>query len=178
MPVTDSALGMIANNAALLFGRAGQLLDGIESARFARLARGEIGVVPANHPAWVYGHIALYPEYALRALGLEDAADALTPDDAWTARFDFNSQCQDDPDASFYPPMATIVRKFNESFESLLEGLDAADPDALGRDNPREGSRERFPRVGDLVNFLATGHVAYHLGQVSYWRRLEGLPPV
>ena len=35
-----------------------------------------------------------------------------------------------------------------------------------------------LPTVGDLLAHLLTTHSAYHLGQLSTWRRAAGLPEV
>jgi len=38
--------------------------------------------------------------------------------------------------------------------------------------------KEMLPTVRDGVSFLLTGHLGVHLGQLSAWRRMVGLPPL
>ena len=38
--------------------------------------------------------------------------------------------------------------------------------------------KEGLPTIRDAVAFLLTGHLGVHLGQLSMWRRLLGLPPL
>jgi hypothetical protein len=34
-----------------------------------------------------------------------------------------------------------------------------------------------FPTVGAMLAFYMDGHVLMHMGQVSAWRRMQGMPP-
>jgi hypothetical protein len=36
--------------------------------------------------------------------------------------------------------------------------------------------KDELPTVADLATFLLTGHMGVHLGQLSAWRRMIGLP--
>jgi uncharacterized damage-inducible protein DinB len=48
----------------------------------------------------------------------------------------------------------------------------------LDAPHPDPARRERFPTVGHMAIFYATWHETYHSGQLSAWRRVQGLPPV
>jgi hypothetical protein len=36
---------------------------------------------------------------------------------------------------------------------------------------------ELFPTIGSMQAFYVGGHMTFHLGQVSAWRRMQGLGP-
>jgi hypothetical protein len=42
--------------------------------------------------------------------------------------------------------------------------------------HPDEKARVNWPCIGAAFNFLLSGHVMVHMGQVSAWRRCMGLP--
>lgn len=166
---------IIAAAGQIGFNTATQMLDGIDPERFARLPLGEIGVVPTNHPAWAYGHLGLYGPTVLKSLGDQDAAEKHAAPKGWDALFGMGSECRDDPDGSIYPPMSKIVGQFTRSHEAMLAAIQAADDAAFEKAQPNEKMRDRFPTVGASVAFMLTTHVALHVGQVSAWRRMEGM---
>jgi hypothetical protein len=45
-----------------------------------------------------------------------------------------------------------------------------ASSELLAVPNPYESARAAFPTSGDFVGYLLTGHMSYHLGQLSGWR--------
>ena len=40
------------------------------------------------------------------------------------------------------------------------------------------GAKDALPTLKDVVAFLLTAHLGVHLGQLSSWRRMIGLPPL
>lgn len=95
--------GKFATNLAEL------LLKGISPATFAR--KPDIGgrVIDTNHPAFVFGHLSLYPFGALTMLGL-DATKAPKPagfDDLFAA----GKECRDDPAGTIYPRWTRSSRR-------------------------------------------------------------------
>lgn len=151
------------------------LLDGIEPGRFARLPEGKVGLIPTNHPAWVYGHLGLYGTYLCTMVGHEDAAQRCAAPDGWDKLFGHGSPCEDDADGSRYPDRDAILAQLRSSTAVAAEALRDADDAVFEQENPVERMRERFPTVGIATTFLAGSHAMMHYGQVSAWRRIEGL---
>jgi hypothetical protein len=127
-----------------------------------------------NHPAWILGHVAAAREWVRDLLKLPERANWDGP--RWLERFNRGSSISADPKA--YPSKAEILAALDEThreLEAVLTTLTEAD---LAREMPDPKLRERFPRVGDLLVGLATMHEAFHMGQLSAWRRAMGRKPL
>ncbi len=159
-------------------GLAKGLLGGIDAKDFARQPVGKDGQrVDTNHPAFVYGHLALYPARVLGMLGM-DASDIACPA-SYDALFAAGVQCEDDPSGTKYPPMNELVAKFDAAYARLVEAVKGVDDAALSA--PIQGNdryREVFGTVGGAASFMMHDHLMFHLGQVSAWRRMMGLGSV
>lgn len=155
--------------AKMSMGYAELLVKGINAADFARLPKG----IRTNHPAFVFGHLSVYPDKILPEL---DLARLAQPEARYIELFDAGRECRDDPAATIYPAMEAILGRFRSSYNTLLEALPGVGDEVLSRPNPNENSRDRLPTIGAKLNFYVTGHVQMHLGQVSAWRRIMGLP--
>lgn len=163
-----------AGKMAVMYGE--RLLAGVEARSFARFAVVGGKTVPSNHPAWAYGHLATYPRRVLEHLGRDPGAATLPA--GWDDLFKNGAECRDDPEGRIYPAMAEITRFFSASYGAALAALSHADDAALDGPNPTEGRmREFFPTLGSMLIFYMCGHPQVHLGQVSAWRRMIGLPP-
>lgn len=171
-------MGRIADSIIVLSkptrGLSEALVSDVSAERFARLTQGPSGPVHTNHPAWVMGHLAIYPHKALELLG-DDTGDAPA---AWDDLFGKDSSVQDDADGTIYPPRDEIVRICLSEMDRAIERLSSVDDEALRAPQPVERWRERMPTVGDTFAFLLGPHAMFHLGQLSAWRRIEGLGSV
>ena len=154
--------------ARVTLGYGEALLAGITPDKFARKAEG----VDANHPAWNFGHLSIYPDMLLEMIGKGDLAD---PKDGYEALFSKDTQCKDDPEGSIYPPMDEIMAHFKDRHEVLINALEGLSDEDFARPNPRESMADRFPTVGAMANFMLVGHCMMHHGQTSTWRRAMGL---
>ncbi len=156
-----------------------KLLAGITPVRFARLAvaSGADAAAPvqSNHPAFVYGHLALYPAIVLRTCGMSDEAARADAPAAFDRLFGKGAACVDDADGRIYPPMAEITGAFFNAFERGLPALAKVPDEAWDQPNPDPARAGTFTTVGFACVFLLCNHTALHLGQVSAWRRIEGL---
>lgn len=169
--------GMIADAASVGLRYAKRLLDGVPADRFGRTASPGGIVVHSNNPAFTVGHLSLYPIKVVELLG-QDTAAAATPAH-YSALFSKDAQCQDDPSGTLYPPKQELVDVFQRTYDAALTALRAADDAQLLAPNPVESPLQKVcPTLGSMLAFYMTGHVMSHLGQVSTWRRMEGLPPV
>lgn len=172
-----AAIGsMIADTAAMGPRYAKRLVTGIPDERFARFASPVGEVIEANHPAFILGHLSLYPLKVLELLGGD--CSQVTPPDDFERLFSKDAKCQDDVDGSLYPQAASIVGFFEQSYEAALNALRAASDDQLTVANPVDTPMKQvLPTLGSMLAFYMTGHVMVHLGQLSTWRRMEKLPP-
>jgi hypothetical protein len=124
-----------------------------------------------NHPAWILGHLAWSTDRGRWLLGLEPEFPS-----EWTATFGFGSK----PSTSRgdYPSRDELIAAVERGFERLREQSAAATAEILGQPSPNPRTREHLPTVKDALAFLLTGHLGTHLGQLSMWRRMIGLPPL
>lgn len=161
---------IIAASAKVSRAYAERITRGVGADIFARKPKG----VNTNHPAWVIGHLSVYPDRLLPMLGRADLAQPIEA--PYEALFDHKSECRDDPTGSIYPPMATLLDRSMRRHEVIIDLLLETPDEALERPNSF-AMQDRFPTVGHLTNFMLVGHPMLHLGQLSAWRRCMGLGP-
>lgn len=159
---------MFAPGARLMVSLADGLLKDVTPEMFARKPEG----VDCNTPAFCLGHLAIYPEMILEMLGEGDKAQDA---ERYKELFDHGKECEDDADASKYPPMDEVLERFKSRHEAAISAIERASDETLAKENPSEGMRDRFPTVGGMCGFLLSAHVSFHLGQMSTWRRCMGL---
>lgn len=166
----------IADSLGLTLGYAERLQSGLTPERFARFAAPGGQVVESNHPAFIFGHLSLYAPRIVEQLG-GDAA-AIKPAGKFIEVFSKDAKCTDDPDGTIYPAMQEVIEAFTTGYQQAVEALRAADDALLQQPNPLGGRMtELFPTLGSMHGFYVGGHAMMHLGQLSAWRRMEGLPP-
>jgi len=143
----------------------------------ADLSDEQLAVQPApkvNHAAWVLGHL-LVVDYGFRALVTGEPAPAWVDE---TVKATYGNKSEPSADKTKYKPKQFYIEKMAEVREQImtrLKAMTAADFDAP---HPDPARRERFPTVGHMVMFYGTWHETYHSGQLSAWRRVQGLPAV
>ncbi len=80
--------------------------------------------------------------------------------------------------ASQYPAKAVLLERFTQGHDSVSAALRQMDvtqhlaPPSLDR------WRKTFGTVGGVLAYLMLTHESTHLGQISTWRRVQGLPRV
>jgi DinB family protein len=124
-----------------------------------------------NHPAWVLGHLAFSADRARGLLGAKKELPA-----AWTPLFGPGSKPS--PSRRDYPSKDELLRAVEEGFERLRQQAAAAVPEQLAQPTTNPYTKHALPTVKDGVAFLLSGHLGVHLGQLSTWRRMIGLPPL
>ncbi len=158
-------------------GLAKGLLTGIDAKDFSSQPTADGRVIDTNHPAFVYGHLALYPARVMAMLGRDGAAIACPPE--YDALFAAGVKCLHDPDGSKHPAMDDIVARFERGYGALIEVVKNTDDAALA--GPIQGNdryRDAFGTVGGAAGFMLHDHLMFHLGQASGWRRMMGLGSV
>jgi hypothetical protein len=124
-----------------------------------------------NHPAWILGHLAWSTDRARALLGLE----AEYPSE-WATMFGFGSK----PSATRgdYPSRAELLQAVERGFERLRDQAASATPEQLAQPSTNPRTKDLLPTVKDAIANLLTGHAGVHVGQLSMWRRMIGLPPL
>lgn len=152
-----------------------RLLKDVRPDQFARQPLQGSARIVTNHPAFVFGHLALYPETVATVAGLDPAPHRVPA--GWSELFKDGVECRDDASGSIYPAMPEIVDAYMRGYDAVIARVLALSDADLQRPNGIERYRERFPAAGTGVNFLLNNHPMMHLGQVSAWRRAMGLGP-
>jgi len=124
-----------------------------------------------NHPAWVIGHLALVGDMIGGLMGQAPLAPA-----AWEPIFGNSSKPS--ADASIYPGKAELVAALERSHARIASIVSGLPPEALAQTMPKEEYRKHFPTTGDALMYIMTFHDGVHLGQLSAWRRVQGMPSV
>jgi len=152
------------------------MLKGVTPQIFARKPVIAGKVIEANHAAFNFGHLALYPSRWLTSVGLDGAN--LAPPAGFEDLFAAGKECRDDPEGTIYPSMDVIMNAYLTSHRGAMTALSGIDDAVFTKPNPREAARDRLPTVGAAMIFYTSSHIMMHLGQVSTWRRCFGLGPV
>lgn len=165
---------VLVPTANLTMNYAEGMLKGVSPEIFARKPRVGGTVVDANHPAWVYGHLATYPTRICQLTGI-DLGPAATPA-GWDDLFKNGTPSTDDPDGKIFPPMDAITRQYFAAYRHVIAKLPEVSDAVFAQPNPMGGRMtELLPTVGAAVSFLLSGHQMSHFGQISTWRRCMGL---
>lgn len=121
-----------------------------------------------NHAAWVLGHLACTADMLGAMIGVTPACP---PD--WAALFDWNSSPSSD--ASRYPAKATLLKALEDAHAGIAAALPHIPAARWAETTPLEAVRGFLPTMGDCFVFVMAAHENMHLGQVSAWRRAQGM---
>jgi hypothetical protein len=165
---------LIATAGKITRGYGERLLAGVTAEQFARKAVVNGKTIDANHPAWVFGHLATYPVKVAPMVGLNSSKLAAPAN--FEELFKDGTPCQDDPTGKIYPTMEAITTAFFNTHDALFEVLGSIDDAKLLVETPDEKARARFPLIGGRLLFMCNNHLMMHFGQISTWRRCMGLP--
>jgi DinB superfamily len=124
-----------------------------------------------NHPVWIVGHMAATMEFAAKMAGTSYQAP-----EGWGELFGMGSNPVDE--AGKYPDLATLLAEWDKAIETVAPALEKLTEDVLAAEMPDEGFRQMMPTIGDGLTFILNGHIAMHAGQLSAWRRANGMPPL
>jgi len=112
---------------------------------------------------WLLGHLVVTGDFARRLCGLTPIAPK-----EWRPLFAPGTTPS--RDSGTYPPMQELLGTFRAVYGDLMANAATASPERLAEPNPFEPARPAFPTGGDFAVYLLTGHLGYHLGQLSIWR--------
>lgn len=123
-----------------------------------------------NHPAWVLSHLNLYHPVLVAIARKQPFPDP--------REHTFGMKSKPETTRSAYPSKDALVQAWVSGHESVAAALREAGPGVLDWETPLERWRPTMPKVGILLPYLMLVHENTHLGQISMWRRVQGLPSV
>lgn len=123
-----------------------------------------------NHPAWILSHLNVYHD-PIAALLLNEPFE-----DPKGHKFGMGSQPL--ADVSVYGTKQQLMEAYTKGHERVAAALRKVGGDVLERDTPLERWKPIMPKLGIVLPYLMLIHEATHLGQLSVWRRVQGMPSV
>lgn len=154
----------ILDTAAFQRGYLSLLVDDIPDTAFTNQPMGYL-----NHPAWQIGHLTWAADGLVGALGGQSSLDG-----AWNARFAAGSRPT--VDRANYPAKSELIAALDGRRNAAAALLRGATPEQLAAPNPVPILAPRLPSLGHFALFVLLFHESTHLGQLSTWRKLSGMP--
>jgi hypothetical protein len=94
----------------------------------------------------------------------------------WSALFDWNSTPS--ADSGRYPTKAVLLQALEDAHAGIAAALPAVPASRWSETTPLEAVRGFLPTMGDCFVFVMAAHENMHLGQLSAWRRVQGMERV
>jgi len=128
---------------------------------------------PGVHSAaWILAHLAIATDYALMNLGQKGAMPK-----EWHRRFGPGSAELSTGEPR--PSKAELLEALAAGHARVKEAVKGARPEALQGPHPvKVLDGTPIKTVEQLIAHLMTTHAATHVGQLSFWRRCAGKPPL
>ena len=142
---------------------AGMLVNDIDADKFAD----SLGTT-INHPAFILGHLSYYAGMAMQLLGGD-----MELSDEDTELYQHGAECKSDP--ALYPSKDAAIAAFNERINTVADFIETCDEAAFAKSSAETPFFEKMPTMGAVATFMLVGHVPFHLGQISAWRRIAGM---
>ena len=130
----------------------------------AHMVEQPAGVV--NDPLWVIGHLTVVCQNIAGAIG--------TPPwlpDGFTRRFETGSV----PVADLYETKETALARLADAQGRITRAVEGLNEAQLSQPFPDPSLLDVFPTIRHALTQILVGHTAYHVGQVSIWRKAMGL---
>lgn len=125
---------------------------------------------PSNHPAWVLSHLNVYIPIICSVIKGEEF------DDPKPHKYGMLSKPV--TDANEYLTKEELVESFVNGHDQVAELLGNSDETVFSQPVRLPRWKEVMPLAGVALPYLMLNHENGHLGQVSSWRRILGLPSV
>lgn len=123
-----------------------------------------------NHPTWLMGHLAMVRNSIAKQAG-NPSADF---PESWGKLFGRNSTPT--ADSSQYPGKDELWKTFERLHDHALRAASELTSEQLAGPHTIDVLKPAFPTLGDLLVQMLTSHDGLHAGQLSDWRRANGLP--
>ena len=128
------------------------------------------GEAPSNHPAWVLSHLNVYMPLLSLAIDGKPFEDP--------KEHEFGMQSKPLADASVYASKEKLIGDYVAFHEQVIGQLEAAGDSVFETAIQLPRWQPVMPTVGFCLPYLLCNHENMHLGQISAWRRIQGLPSV
>ena len=123
-----------------------------------------------NHPAFVLGHLAYYFAVCKQLLGGE-----VVFKDEENSLYAHGADCHED--ASIYLEKEAAIQHCKTRLEETLAFVATCDAEVFERSTAGTPFEGRMETLGQVAAFMLSGHPAFHIGQLSAWRRIAGMNP-
>ncbi len=123
-----------------------------------------------NHPAWVLSHLNAYLPVIEKVIKGEPFDD---PKD-----HPFGMQSKPLDKRSVYSPKDELVGEFVDGHEKVAKALQEAGDAVWAKPITLERWVKVMPTAAVALPYLMLVHENTHFGQLSAWRRVQGLPSV
>lgn len=124
----------------------------------------------ANHPSWIIGHLT----FVCQMLGGVVGLPKWLPDE-WIHRFGPGSEATA---STKYLPKREALAYLHTAGIRLTAAVNNLDDSQLDAPFPHEAYIEVFPTVRHALTQVLVGHTAFHVGQLSVWRKAMGMPSI
>jgi len=125
---------------------------------------------PANHPAWVLSHLNVYLPVICSIIKGEEFEDPKP--------HKFGMLSKPVSDVNEYADKNELVAEFVAGHNQVAELLGNADDSIFAQAVMLPRWKEFMPNAAAALPYLMLNHENGHLGQISAWRRIQGLPSV
>jgi len=124
-----------------------------------------------NPPVWLLGHMCVGWDSALRLIGQRGICPA-------DYRRNFGPGSSLDAMPAELPPKKEMLETLSRIGDLLLAELPKVPDELWSKSNPSKFLTAELPTILDLSTHLLIGHHMMHIGQLTVWRRLMGLPSI
>ncbi|QDT65889.1 DinB family protein [Calycomorphotria hydatis] len=159
-------LEAILKTAAMNHGLINRLMEDVDDREID-----EQPMAGINTPRWILGHIAVTIDYTLITLGEPGRMP-----EQWFVDFGPGSVPGKHSDNA--PEKTELLEAINAGHEEVKKVVVSAPSEKFEEKRTEGFFVEQLPTVGDMVTFLMTTHEAFHIGQLSAWRRMSGRTPL
>ncbi|MAE65119.1 MAG: hypothetical protein CMJ18_12685 [Phycisphaeraceae bacterium] len=126
-----------------------------------------------NHPAWVLGHLAWTSDRVAGGILLQ-----VEPELPKRLGGPFDAQSVPSDNATIYPAKAKLLEALEKVHGRIAGELSGRSVPSLDEPTQHERFASRFPTIGEALIHVMVGHEQVHLGQLSAWRRVQGMASV
>ena len=128
------------------------------------------GKAAANHPAWVFSHLGLYIPVIEAIIKNESFEDP--------KGHQFGMESKPTSDASVYASKEQLAADFDAGHERVAQLLQEVGDVVLDYKIKLARWEPVMPTASLALPYLMLNHENIHLGQLSAWRRIQGLASV
>jgi uncharacterized damage-inducible protein DinB len=124
-----------------------------------------------NPPVWILGHIVATFGFVPKMLGGELACPP-----EYLKWFGPGSKLEDLP--AQLPSKKELLGKLSEAAERVLVAVPRVGDEDWAKPNPIPFFPTELPTLRDITENLLCNHTMLHVGQMTVWRRTQGLPAI